>query len=1819
MTSSLTTPTAAELIADLRDQGVHLWEDQGRLRFRGPKGALTEERRRALAEHRDAVLAHLAGQGATVVPDPEHRHDPFPLTEVQLSYLLGRSDLYEYGDSPCQVYAEVEFPDLDPERLEDAWNHLVRRHDMLRAVFDPQGSQQVRPEVPRHHVPVTDLRGEPDDRIEAHLGATRERMDHHRYDPQRWPLFALAVTLTDRHAVLHVSIDFLVADYLSTQVLLDELRQLYAGGKLPELEITFRDYLLAQRAARDEVAYDRDREYWLSRLDTLPGAPELPVLPQRGDGPARFRRLSTVLPAERWAALRAAARERQVTPSTAVLAAVAEVIGRWSRQPRFCLNLTLLNREALHPQVDRLVGDFTTVSLLEVDNSVDAAFADRAVTLQQRLWADMDHRSFSGVEVMREIGRRRGRSEALMPVVFTSTLGVAEGGRAAQEDTADGRVGYGRSQTPQVWIDAQAVEEDGDLHVRWDVRERVLPDEVVEDMFAQLGDLLLRLATDASTWSLAAPVTLPEAQSRRRAAVNDVPAPLPEGLLTDGVLAAADRDPARTAVVDGRRTLTYGELVAGAGAVAEALRAQGLAPGDLVALVMEKGWEQVVGALGVLLAGGAYLPIEAGQPAARRDRILADAGVRHALTQSWLDPRLTVPVVAVDTVEPAAETPPPPERAPDDLAYVIYTSGSTGVPKGVMMSHRAALNTIADVNRRFGVTDADRVLALASLGFDLSVYDIFGVLGVGGSVVLPDADRRGDPSHWAELVAAHRVTLWNSVPVQLQLLEDYLAVEPRDDLDSLRLALVSGDWIPVSLPDRVRARWPRLRLVGLGGATEAGIWSIFHPIERVDPDWPSIPYGTPLANQSFHVLDAAGRPCPEHVPGELYIGGAGLALGYLNDERQTAERFPQHPELGRLYRTGDVGVYRRDAVIEFLGRTDRQVKVRGHRIELAEVEAALAGHPGVAAAHVLVDGDEPAQRRLVAFAQPAGRDTRPDARLAALTAAAGAAGDATTVDVDRDELAEFMRRLDLAGLLGMLHALTTQGLFAGPDDTHTTDEVIARARVAPRHHRLVRRWLAALVEAGLLTRAGDGYRAPRTVDAADLAAAWAAVDELQREEQYQASLIGYFRTSTELLPQLLRDEADPLPLLFPEGRLDISYAAYRDNVISRYVNHAVLGLLRQLSADRPETLRVLEVGAGVGGTSTVVVPQLADADVDYMFTDVSQFFLTEARQRFGDRLRYGLLDINDDPREQGYLPNSFDVVVCANVLHNSRHAGVVLGRLRELLAPGGWLVFIETTRENVQIMTSMEFMMPEKDPEKWDYEDLRRGRDQTFLSVEQWRGLLAEAQADVVLHLPGTDDVTAALGQHVFAARFKADRCDVRPDELTRHAAERLPEYMVPAQTQVVDALPVTGNGKVDTALLRRWARREQGEAAGPHHAPADDLERRLAAVWADLLRVPAVGRDEDFYQLGGDSLLVARLAGRVREEIPEAGGLLYDTLLRALMNRPTVAGLAEAVRSAAPTGEHGTGAPTPGDPLIRLTDAPGDELRVLVHDGVGTLAAYRTLIPLLDDAGPVVGLAVGGDDPYRDEDPAGLVERRAADYTRRLLETGHERFHVVGYCMGGLVALEIARQLTEAGATVASLTIISSYGLPHTVEDDLVLEYVFARLVGADTEALGYPDDARIARAFDAVLAATPGRVPSGALDALTGDDELADVAARFAALRARPQAQRLAAITGQADDADAAEVDLSSLYELYRTSMAAVTRHRATPYLGDVTFLRETEDTGFLPWLRRDMTEFWRELCLGDLSIVDVPGDHFTCLRPPHADRVVEVLREVHAGERR
>lgn len=1802
---------AEDLLADLRAAEVWLWPEDGQLRYRAPRGVLTPERLAALRMHKQEVLDLLATETTTLTADPAGRFDPFPLTDVQAAYLLGRGGAYELGGVGCHGYVEIPVTAPDADRLSAAWRRLVERHDMLRAVVSPDGHQQVLADVPARPIEVLDLRDADPGSTADRLAAVRAELAHRVYDPARWPLHELRLTRTATGDLLHLSIDLLVTDYRGIQLLLDELDRCYTepSADLPPLSVTFRDYVLAARSRTEpgSPAYDRDRAYWLQRLEDLPAAPELPMLADAHRAPPRFHRHAARIDPPTWAAVREQAGRHGLTASGAVLAAYAESIGRWSRRPRFTLAVTMLDRAPLHPDVDRLVGDFTVVELLAV-LADGATCAERALALQRRLWDDLDHRAYSGVEVVRELVRRRGRAASLMPIVFTSTLGADAGAGTGSLFGRD-EPGWGLSQTPQVAIDCQVAERAGALLVNWDVRDGVFPAGLVEAAFAAFVRLLEDLARPPA-WAAGSPVPLPADQAAVRARVNDTAGPLPSGLLHEAVVERGLAEPDRPAVVDARGTTTYGRLLGGAVAVAATLTAGGVRPGDVVAVVMDKGAEQVVAILGTLLAGAVYLPLDLTQPAARRAALLADAGARHVLTQSWLHlaglPAGTV-VTAVDGLPPAGDLPAP-TRGPDDVAYVIYTSGSTGVPKGVTVSSRAALNTIDDIGRRFGIGPADRVLGLAQLGFDLSVWDVFGPLSVGGTLVLPAPDRRSDPRHWAELVDRHAVTVWNSVPAQAQMLLHYLDSE-RVAVPSLRLALLSGDWIPVTLPGGLRDRVPGLDVVSLGGATEAAIWSIAHPTDEVRPGGTSIPYGTPLTNQTVHVLDARMDDVPDLVPGELHIGGAGLAVGYLGDPDRTTERFVTGPGGRRLYRTGDVGRYRPDGVIEFLGREDAQVKIRGHRIELAEVEAALHTAPGVAAAAAAVTGREPLERRLAAFVEPA-RTAAAGRAAADVVAPAAAEAAREGGGFDRKAFGELRCRADEVALLAMARALRSLGLFDSVDRRQTLEEVLAVA--PPRHHRLLRRWLAALQAEGMLGRDGAAYTGLREAGAAELVEALAAVDALQERTGYGEQLVNYLRASVEQLPELVTGRVDPLAVLFPGAAPTTAQAAYRDNLASRYLNRAVAATVSAVAADLAggpaagTPLRVLEIGAGVGGTTADVLAALAGRRVDYLFTDVSEYFLNHARQRFGTVARYALLDLNGDLQAQAVRPNSVDILVCANVLHNARDAGRVLHALAQVLAPGGWLVAIEATAESYPLLVTMELKEG-----LTDFEDERAHTDQTFLRRDQWARLLAEAGGEPVPELPAPTDPLALAGQSVLGARFKAGRERVDPDAVRAHVASLLPEAMVPATVTVLDRLPLTGNGKVDRAALQP---RDLVPAAAPAalggQPPRDELERRIAAVWAGSLARAEVGRDDDFYALGGDSLLLAQVVGRMREQLPEATAHDWDTVLRQVVRRPTVAGVAELLR-AGPAAGPATGPAGLRRSLADLggtgTDGP---TYVLVHEGSGTLAPYRDLASRVTAGGRVLGLEVSDMAEFLAANPDRLVEELGARYTRELLDSGASGFHVVGYCMGGLLATEVARGLTEAGAEVHGLTVVSSYRLPYRVDDELAQEYAVARVLGADPAAVGFPaDDAAFARAVEAVLERTPGVLPPGALAALADDPEHAGVGRRFAALAERDLAERRTALAA-AVPGQPGEEHVAAVSRVFRQSLAAVARHVPTPYPGDVTFLRQTGRLHFLPRLRADMTAYWQEVCLGRLRVADVPGDHFTCLHEPHVRHVADLL---------
>ena len=918
--------------------------------------------------------------------DIEKRYQPFPLTDVQQAYLIGRSEAFELGNIATHGYIELDFAEFDHDRFTRAWNKLIQRHEMLRMIISEENNQRILAEVPHYDIPVYDVSDKADETIAEYLSACRNKMSHQVLPADQWPLFDICITkyASNSHR-LHISIDTLIADGWSADILFAEFYMLYAQPEkdLPALSLSFRDYLIAERTIKETALYQRSREYWVNRIKDLPFGPKLPLAKEPSQiVQPKFNRRQYMIEKQRWQNLKLIAQKKGITPSVLLLTAYAEVLGYWSSEQNFCLNLTLFHRLPLHPQVNKIIGDFTSLTLLEVNQKPNTPFTDSALAIQKQLWNDLEHKYFSGIDVLREIARLYNSQQiAIMPVVFTSTLDTDTDSR--QHESTNGLQQLGKevyviTQTPQVWLDHQVAERDGHLYLTWDAVDELFPEALLDDMFNAYCELLKNLSEDNDCWTISSRTHIPRSQISQRQLLNHPQALPPQQLLHALFTEQVKIQEGNLAIISGQVRLTYGELNKLANVLGQRLRKLQCQPNSLVAVVMEKGWEQVAAVLGILMAGAAYLPIDASLPQERICQLLSQGEVNVVITQTKLFSQLRWPdaidVLTMDLnllnsneimqLEPLQKW--------EDLAYVVFTSGSTGVPKGVMIDHRGVVNTILDINQRFSITANDKILALSALSFDLSVYDIFGMLAAGGTIVIPEPELLKDPAHWLNLIVDEHITLWNSVPTFLQMLVDYLENKEDGIPESLRLALISGDAIPTNLPKRVKDLFPQLHMISLGGATEASIWSIFYPIEAIDNDWKSIPYGKPLLNQTMHVLKSNMLPSPVWVPGEIYIGGIGLAQGYWQEQEKTATSFIANPHSKeRLYKTGDLGRYLPDGNIEFLGRNDYQVKIQGYRVELGEIESALLQHEAIEKAVVIAKSiDKHNTKRLIAYVVP---------------------------------------------------------------------------------------------------------------------------------------------------------------------------------------------------------------------------------------------------------------------------------------------------------------------------------------------------------------------------------------------------------------------------------------------------------------------------------------------------------------------------------------------------------------------------------------------------------------------------------------------------------------------------------------------------------------------------------------------------------------------------------------------------------------------------------------------------------------------------------
>ncbi|MGG7163384.1 amino acid adenylation domain-containing protein [Clostridium ihumii] len=880
----------------------------------------------------------------------------FPLTDVQQAYWIGRDENQILGGVSCHIYFEFKCININEEQLKLAWNKVQKKHPMLRVKILENGMQIINDNSYRNNIIIHDLRGFDKENRNEKLEKIRYENSHRVLDIKNGQVAELELSMIDeRNSIIHFDIDVIVADLKSFRIIFSDLCKYYKKADIEEIDYKkdFSHYIFDKNYISCD---EKSREFWNEKIKSVTNGPQLPYCTLLSSiSNQRFKRRNYILDKEKWDILCNSSKKIKVTPAMVFLTLLSKVLDRYSESEEFFINIPIFNRPIEYKDI---VGDFTNIVLLPLNNTYNKGFLEDIKIVKDNFLEIMSFSNYSGINVIRDIKKNNKGNGVIAPVVFSCDYEDSIIDYDFQQTFGD--IDYISSQTPQVTIDFQIMKVPKGIMLSWDAIDEAFNVDVIENMFEDYINTLEWLLKNPSRWNEKLPdINKEKLQYRYKNIINENTTDM--NFLHKKVFENGKINPSKIAVIEAETNteISYEKLTSLSKRMATWLKSKDIGRNDKVAIRLPRGANQIVAILAVLSIGACYVPININQPKNRTEKIISKSGAKILITNEVKDiSEEDIPLIILNSqILQYEELDCIEEYDSEDSAYIIFTSGTTGEPKGVEISHKSAWNTIEDVNMKCAVNENDKLLSVSSLEFDLSVYDIFGVLSQCGTVVLINEgdERRSD--NWVKYMKKYDITLWNSVPFLLEMLISN-AKEQDVCMNTLRKVLLSGDWIGIDLPARLKLFAPNASILAMGGATEASIWSNYFEIEKPLPkNWISIPYGQPLKNQAYRVVDSKGRDCPNWVSGELWIGGQGVAKGYVGDNNLTESKFKYFRER-KWYKTGDMGRFWSDGTLEFLGRKDTQVKIKGHRIELSEIENVLEKMSGITKCIVCTVGGE---------------------------------------------------------------------------------------------------------------------------------------------------------------------------------------------------------------------------------------------------------------------------------------------------------------------------------------------------------------------------------------------------------------------------------------------------------------------------------------------------------------------------------------------------------------------------------------------------------------------------------------------------------------------------------------------------------------------------------------------------------------------------------------------------------------------------------------------------------------------------------------------
>lgn len=1342
-----------------------------------------------------------------------------PLTDVQKSYLYGRNKTLFLGGVSTHFYIEYRTR-LDIKKMEKALNCVIAEQPSLRSYITSDAMQCFMNETPYYTIEEEDI-SNLDAEIQAKKILELRNITSTRiFELDKWPMFEFkAYKLNDKEKLLLIDSDMMIMDGMSTEILLEGLHRCYNNPDDMDIipfEVIEKNihYVESQREKRRES----DKMFWKDIIPRLPSGPQFTQIQNIKSG--KFASCEIVISKDEWDKVKEKLSGKHILPSVYVMAAYAKTLARWCRQKKITLNITVSNRKGINKEILKTIGDFTEVMLVDFDFSDTLDCIEIAIATQKKISSCKKHRAFESSAVIREYSEQNGLQDRFpFPAVCTSMMFD----KAGSKWEWIGEKIYQISQTPQVVLDNQVSLKEGRLCIHWDYVKDCFSDAAINSMQEDyIAELLGKQDEIQKKYD--------EIAERYNQNITQIPK-------TDIVKLfkrTAERFADKNAVEDENCSVSYHELELMSDRIAR-YTIDNYGTYQPVILKMSRHINAVAAMLGILKSGGYYIPVAEDIPKQRLRFIKEQSGSIVLYDDNKINEILSV--------QPAAES--VDYAKSDRIAYVIYTSGSTGSPKGVVIKHDAVCNTIQDINQRFSISEKDSVIGISFFGFDLSVYDVFGILTCGGTLYL--AHSAQDMYGIREIVFNKNITVWNTVPSLMELFISNLSEEQTNN--SLRVVMLSGDWISLGLPEKIKKHFPNAEIYSLGGATEASIWSIYYPVKEISPDWNSIPYGYPLANQTIWILNSYGRICPEGVSGEICIGGRGVASGYLNDEERTAKQFIRHDKLGDIYMTGDIGYLSENGYVVFMGRKDFQVKLNGYRIELGEIENCLLRCENVR--EVIAEVKETyGKKMLCAYVTPEKSKTKKNVNFieAVDSIKAMPPYEPEISQKKYEEIQHSMDEYSIGIMYKLFSELTDKNSFS-------VDELIDSGKVNERYRKISVQWADSLVENGFLAREDNNRYTFIISETPEIN------NEKTPEMESWNTIFDFLSECSTKLKDVVSGNLNPMSLLFKDGKSDIADNLYGSNPVAVYYNTFVADMAKAFVERASRRINILEVGAGVGATTEPVIKRLSGLNFSYEFTDVSEFFNDIAKAKFGNDtyMNYGILNIDELPQAQNYQAGQFDMIIAANVLHDGINVKKCLKNLRTLLNSEGILILLEVTESRHFHKISMGLMNGYS-----AYEDERRVKNNSpLLTSKEWEEELAEAGFNSICDL--TSDATFSGGQSVFTALSGKNVAYPNIDDMYTVLEDNVVSYMMPERIIIMDSLPYTVNGKIDRKSLPVYTINND-VAAEEYIAPETETEKLVAAILSETANLDEVSVTSDFVRMGVDSLKGITFITRLHE-----------------------------------------------------------------------------------------------------------------------------------------------------------------------------------------------------------------------------------------------------------------------------------------------------------------------------------------------------------------